>query len=47
LDKELLTKPPSNKKFNKGIFGAFEDDESKIVKIISIIDEVNTNAGIA
>lgn len=47
LDKSLLTKPPFNESFDKGIFGAFKDDENKIVKIISIIDQVNKNAEIA
>lgn len=46
LDKTLLTKPPFNENFDNGILGAFKD-ENKIVKIISIIDDVNRNAGVA
>ncbi len=46
IDKSLLTKPPFNESHDKGIFGIFIE-EDKIVQIISILDEVNGNAGIA
>lgn len=46
IDKSLLTKPPFNENHDKGIFGVFGEEE-KIVRIISILDEVNGNAGIA
>lgn len=40
IDKGLLTKPPFNENHDKGIFGVFGEEE-KIVRIISILDEVN------
>ena len=46
IDKSLLTKPPFNENHDKGIFGVFGEEEN-IVRIISILDEVNSNAGIA
>ncbi|CAL2087009.1 Type I site-specific deoxyribonuclease [Tenacibaculum sp. 190524A02b] len=44
IDKRLLKKPPFNKTHENGIFGVFKEDK-KIRKIISLIDEVNDNAG--
>lgn len=44
LDKSLLVKPPFNETHDEGIIGVFKD-EGKVRKIISIIDEVNENAG--
>ncbi|MEJ4088326.1 DEAD/DEAH box helicase family protein [Galbibacter orientalis] len=46
LDKGLLTKPPFNEHHEKGILGIFPDEE-KIVKIISIIDQVNDNVNVS
>ena len=44
LDKQLLVKPPFNETHDNGIFGVFED-ESDVRTIVSIIDQVNNNAG--
>ena len=46
LDKSLLTKPPFNEHHENGILGLFPDEE-KVVKIISIIDQVNNNVGVS
>ncbi|MBD0824434.1 DEAD/DEAH box helicase family protein [Aestuariibaculum marinum] len=42
LDKTLLTKPPFNEHNEKGILGIFPNTEN-VVKIISIIDQINNN----
>ncbi|KJD31249.1 restriction endonuclease [Tamlana nanhaiensis] len=44
LDKSLLVKPPFNESHDSGIIGVFED-EHDVRQIISIIDNVNDNAG--
>ncbi|OCK43880.1 restriction endonuclease [Tenacibaculum soleae] len=45
IDKGLLVKAPFNKSHDNGILGIFENDTSKITKIVSIIDQINVNAG--
>ncbi|WP_226990081.1 DEAD/DEAH box helicase family protein [Cellulophaga baltica] len=44
LDKSLLVKPPFTENHDEGIFGLFKD-ESEVRGIISLIDQVNNNAG--
>ena len=46
IDKQLLTRSPFNDQHDNGIFGIFPEDE-KALQIISIINEVNSNAMLA
>jgi type I restriction enzyme R subunit len=46
LEKQLLTQSPFNEQHDQGLLGVFPE-EDKIVKIISIIETVNKNAGYA
>ncbi|WP_047789760.1 DEAD/DEAH box helicase family protein [Tenacibaculum mesophilum] len=46
IDKNLLVKPPFNQTHDNGIIGVFDNDASKITKVVSIIDRINVNAGL-
>ena len=46
LEKQLLTQSPFNEQHDQGLLGVFPE-EDKIIKIISIIETVNKNAGYA
>ena len=45
IDKKMLAKPPFTEIHDQGITGVFAIDRAK--EIISIIDEINSNAGVA
>lgn len=45
IDKTLLIEPPFTDLHDQGPFGLFEDDQA--IKVISIVDQINENAGVA
>jgi len=47
IDKKLLSSPNFEKEYERGILDLFREDSEKIKKIISIVDDVNENAGVA
>ena len=42
IDKKMLFKPPFTDVNNQGITGIFDDAD--VVKIVNLIDKINTNA---
>lgn len=44
IDKGLLVKAPFNQTHDNGIIGVFKD-KTQVTKIVSIIDDINSNAG--
>lgn len=43
----MLTQSPFTDQNDEGIMGIFNDEDSKIFKVIQLIEEVNQNAGMA
>jgi type I restriction enzyme, R subunit len=46
LDKSLLTASPFNNQHSDGIFGVFQGEDQKLMKVISIVNTINDNAEI-
>jgi type I restriction enzyme R subunit len=47
IDKKMLSSSIFDKGYERGILDIFKGDDERITKIVSIVDEVNENAGIA
>ena len=47
LEKKLLSSSHFKQGYDRGILDLFKNDKERITKIISIVDRVNENAGIA
>ena len=47
IEKKLLSSSHFEQGYDRGILDLFKDDKERITKIISIVDKVNENAGIA
>lgn len=47
LEKQMLTQSPFTDQNDEGVMGVFGDEDTKIFKIIQLVEEVNKNAGIA
>lgn len=47
IDKKLLSSSSFKKEYERGILDLFKEDKGRITAIISIVDEVNENAGVA
>tara|TARA_R100000935_G_scaffold10692_1_gene21364 strand:+ start:22101 stop:25541 length:3441 start_codon:yes stop_codon:yes gene_type:complete len=47
IEKKLLSSSTFEKEYDRGILDLFQGDNDKITKIISIVDDINHNAGIA
>ncbi|MDI9258182.1 DEAD/DEAH box helicase family protein [Flavobacterium sedimenticola] len=44
LDKKMLTQSPFNAQNDNGIFGVFQDEEDKLIKVIQLVEKLNQNA---
>lgn len=44
LDKKMLTQSPFNAQNDNGIFGIFQDEEDKLIKVIQLVEKLNQNA---
>ena len=47
LEKQMLTQSPFTDQNDEGVMGVFGDEDTKIFKVIQLVEEVNKNAGIA
>ncbi|MDT0677000.1 DEAD/DEAH box helicase family protein [Autumnicola musiva] len=47
IDKKMLSSSTFDKNYERGILDIFKGDKERITKIVSIVDRVNENAGIA